>query len=463
MQDTARPYQVKRSDAGADSATSMAELATDMDTDTTQKYSDMVTVFGVKVPQPIVNDLRRFRHEGEIIRHSILTALPVAVVNNGSNFIALTQIVSEGFMFKANGTQLVSDKGPVWRYITDPPVNIAKSLISQNSNGRASAADMLKPSYIKGKIEGLSSLEAASKRDRFLTIDKKTGLHYEKLINRWQARATMFGLLAWGLNLISPESSDKPEDTERMAKLAAQSTPLYALERVRQGVWYPIAAFKDLVVSITPIGKYVEAKDGIENKRSFTGLGIAFAGMCSMIGGFRNIGNQRVNGRLVDTYKLNPAYCATGAISFVSGLQMLFAMDKESAYSRYGSTYLLRLLFLPSSIMRKFKDFDKNAKWYLAGVGGLQTTNLLSFFIGGAEKTADGQLVDTKTTREEAKEKYAGLRAEKGVAEFADAQAEAKPHTVVNSVADYQMAMPEIKQAMEKEAANGESQVRSVG
>lgn len=413
----------------------------------------MVTVFGVKVPQPLVHDLRRFRHEGEMMRHSILTALPVAVVNNGSNLIALTQIVSEGFMFKANGTQLVNDKGPIWRYVTDPPVNIAKSLMSQNSHGRAPVTDMVKPGFIKGKIEGLTSLEAASRRDRFLSFDKKTGLPYEKLINRWQARATMFGLVAWGLNLISPESSDRPEDTERMSKLAAQSTPLYALERVRQGVWYPVAALKDLAVSITPIGKYVEAKDGIENKRSFTGLGIAFAGMCSMIGGFRNIGNRTVNGRLVDTYKINPAYCATGAISFVSGLQMLFAMDKESAYSRYGSTYLLRLLFLPSSIMRKFKDFDKNAKWYLAGVGGLQTTNLLSFFIGGAEKTADGQLIDTKTTREEAKEKYAHLKAEKKLNELADEPETSKPDNVVNAVSDYQVAMPGRRETMEKEAA----------
>ena len=64
-----------------------------------------------------------------------------------------------------------------------------------------------------------------------------------------------------------------------------------------------------------------------------------------------------------------------------------------------------RMLFLPKSIMNRYQKNDPHANWYSGGQFGLQTTNTMAFMIGGAQKRADGSVIDQNAMIREAKEK----------------------------------------------------------
>ncbi len=70
------------------------------------------------------------------------------------------------------------------------------------------------------------------------------------------------------------------------------------------------------------------------------------------------------------------------------------------------------MLFLYKSIKNRYKHNDPHANWYSAGQFGLQSSNVLSFLIGGAEKRTDGTVVDYDAMLREAKLKAVEAKAE---------------------------------------------------
>ena len=96
----------------------------------------------------------------------------------------------------------------------------------------------------------------------------------------------------------------------------------------------------------------------------------------------------------------------------IAGSQLLFAVDNRQGWARWGSIMWTRMFFLPKSIMNRYKHNDPHANWYSAGQFGLQSSNVLSFLIGGAEKRTDGTVVDYDAMLREAKRKAVEAKAE---------------------------------------------------
>lgn len=344
-------------------------------------------------------DLKRWNNEIATYRKGAITALPAPIVNNGSNAVALTHLVGELFMFKANNTDLVSPKhrGVWWRYVTDPPVNILKS-VSQNAGVSMKAGDLLKPEFYKDTIKGFFNLEHAT------NIDKARGL---KLINRWQARSTFAGLTGMSIAAIVPDRPDDPEEVEKYAMMAKRNPMGYAAKRVTEGVLFVPKLAVGLAQRVLPGGSDgSKTLDSLPNKREFSGLLLTFTGLFSFLSGFRNVGriNPAIDGIPSNLkYVPNLAHAMGGAITALAGSRLLLALDNDQGWRNWGSIQQWRLAFLPKSIMSRYDKHDPRANWYLGGQGLLQGSNVVSILIGGAEKREDGSIVDHEAIRAGAK------------------------------------------------------------
>lgn len=447
MQDTELQHDTL--DAGAKAAGASLPVSNDADTAQPRVHIDpSMHVLGIKIPDIISNDLRRFQHEAQGWRQATIKAAPSAMVNNSSNLVAAMHIVSEGFMVKSNGTELVPKRDAWWRFVTEPPKQIWNSFA-----GRAkldfSLRDLTHGSFYKKSLRSMWNIEEATK----IASERNGG----KLINHWQARATVFGIAAWGINLLSPDVKESTEDTEKMVTLAKQSPIQYGAVRVKQALWYPISTVGGVVQKVVPFGSDDTSHLG-ENKRIFTGMGVTIAGLCSFLGGFRNVSMDKVTGK--QSYMLNPAYCATGLVSLASGLQLMFSVDNDTGYSRFGATHLLRCFFLPNSIGRKLGKNDPNAKYYIAGQAGFQSMNAASFLLAGAEKK-NGEIVDHKLIRDEAKEKALLEKMERKISKIKDISPKDFGEPVGPAAKDegaktHAMPTAKITQAAHKEMLMGE-------
>lgn len=378
---------------------------------------------------------REFSH----YRNSAIKSMPRFLVNNASNMIAGMHIFSEFLMFKANGTQLLLDKekGNKLNYLTRPPMRVWNSF-SGNSRLQISPKDLLKPGYYAQSLRNLVNTKKATETDR--AIDPK-------LINRWQARASLVGLVTWTLNLFIPEQKETPEDVEKMTDLATRNPIGYVGERLRQAVWIP---------------------EWSKHKRQMTGLGVMISGICSTLGGFRNV-QKLSSGR---HYYFNPDYCMTGLVSLASSFPLLFGTENGDAWSKFGSIHLLRCVFLPKSIAKKFEKDDIGVGWYTAGAAGFQMENAVAALIGGAQVLKDGTVVDNKgiqkaarqhaleakQARKEAKQqaRHGNDKDVKAVNDdiaHANDERPVMPESKISHAAKAEIAMPERRVAKEQEMA----------
>lgn len=305
---------------------------------------------------PLVREYMRIRHEFEDYRQMALRNFAPWIVNHSSNIIGATQVTSEMAMIRASGTKSLQD--------------VKRAL--------------LKDTKFSGEIEGIKT---------FLDLEKATALdkkiHGTRLINRWQARSTLLGLTTMGLTTLLPDDKDSQEDIDSAVRLQHESKLKYALNC---------------------LGKAVNPFQWKDNKRHLSGLGLTLAGVCSFLSGFRNVGSLVKNGEQM--YVLNRAHSIGGSITTLAGLQLLFALDNQRGWAQYGGTMWARMLFLPKSIMNRYQKNDPHANWYSGGQFGLQTANTMAFMIGGAQKRADGSVIDQNAMIREAKEKAHLAKAE---------------------------------------------------
>ena len=368
-------------------------------------------------------------------RNSTITVLPKFVVNNASNLAGVAHMVSEVAMFKANGTELMAavDKNGValppgaprkaLDYIKRPVVNIFDSLVA-GADLKVSPKSLLKPSFYIDAVKGHFDLKSATDVDLARrNTPEMLAAGKGKLLNSWQARSTMAGMTAWGLNMFLPDVKDTPEETERMSVMATNHPIRYVAERLKQAVlpW-----------------------EWFQHKRQMTGLGVLVSGICSFLGGFRNVTRPTGANQF---YWLNWQYCATGLASICASIPLLFAVDNDKGYSLSGAIHLARCVFLPGSIRKKYKNNEGDgAHYYLLGHLGFQSENLGMALVGGAEKDADGNIVDHKAMRKKAKELALHEKAEhpthKHLLDAAD-EVPAQPATKVTRAGDVALAMPE--------------------
>lgn len=332
-----------------------------------------VTWLGFTLPGPVSDGVHYFRESVISIRRRVNDALPAAIVNRGSNIAAGIHTVAEVFMFKANGTELMKggNRSNPLHYVWYPLKNIYRS-VSGDAKLMVSGRDLLRPAHYLESFKNHIDLKKATAID----------IMHGPLINRWQARATLIGMTAWGLNLVLPDRKDTPEETERMSIMLATRPLAYMGERIKEAFWIP---------------------GWVDHKRQMTGLGILVAGVCSFLGGWRNVSRPKGGPQ---HYYFNWQYCATGLVSMAASIPMFLGIDNDKGYSQSGAIHLLRTLFLPGSIYKKFtKSERQGAYYYAAGHVGFQLDNATQMLIGGAEKRPDGSIVDHQEMREAAKTK----------------------------------------------------------
>lgn len=361
------------------------------------------------------------------VRRATIKALPAPIVNNASNVLAGMHIVSEFLMFKANGTKLVEDheKGNPLNYLIKPPQKVFDSFMA-GAKSDMKLSDLTKPAFYQNTFKSITDPKAATVIDRAVN---------PKLINRWQSRASLSGLITWTLSLVIPEKPETPEDVEKMTILANTNPVGYVGERLKQAVWVP---------------------EWSSHKREFTGLGIFISGMCSFLGGFRNVRKLNAAGTMREYY-FNPSYCVTGLVSWVSSLPLLFGTENNVAWGQYGMLHLGRTVFLPGSISKKFKAKDLGAGWYTAGATSFQLENAAAALVGGAQKLPDGTIVDNNEARKNARDKAIQLK-HGGMVETSEESAgstlsdEAPPTTQISAIAERDHAMPHRVEAFQAQA-----------
>ncbi|MEJ0009833.1 MAG: hypothetical protein WDN72_04490 [Alphaproteobacteria bacterium] len=196
--------------------------------------------------------------------------------------------------------------------------------------------------------------------------------------NQWGALSTTTGLANWTLGLAVPEGRDDQKQINDMVRLRHEHPVKYFLKRTVEGFYWFHPQYK----------------------RQQIGLGVTFTGLCSFLSGFNNV-NTRAHTRFS-----NVPHSIGGLLTMAAGLQLWYATDREQAWSRYGGTMSLRTLLVPWTVMEKRGHFDGNWGYYAAGATALQTSAIMSYFIGGAEKRPDGTIVDHKSEYEAANKKY---------------------------------------------------------
>ncbi len=345
---------------------------------------------------------RDFQH----MRTSAIHTLPGFIVNRGSNLVGFTQLVGEFFMFSASGVSLFAGKKTQnGKQVTDyfhgsfqqwlekkhPTLSAAKGSgvlptalraanpvieplynvtndIASKGGFNFSAKNLTSAKHWKDSIHALFDFEKASTLDRALNPSGK-------LINRWQTRGTFLGMLGMGVATIMPDDKDKDEDVRKLSEMATLHPGQYLLHRLK--------------TAINPLEWY-------DNKRAFTGLMISAVGLCIFLAGFRNVGGD-------NKYFWNKAHGINGLITATAGSQLILSPTAEQGWSNFGSVMWARVLFMYSSIKRRYDKIDPGRHYYSAGQATFQTGNTMAFLIGGAEVLPDGTVIDHKKTSEEAK------------------------------------------------------------
>lgn len=363
-------------------------------------------------------------------RRNSVSALPAVLVNNSSNFLGFTHVLTEVMMFKASlkGGVLVDKATGPFDYVYQAFKRVYSESLEDSKVKGGGFFKSIKGKPLRGTIDFITDTKAATERE--IALQKGVARDAVKLGNPWQTRSTLAGLVVWTLSALIPDKKESDTEVENMVVLANTNKPAYVVERLRQAVWFP---------------------EWPAHKRQMIGLGIMFSGICSTLGAWRN--HIKVPG-VGAVYDLNKGYLATGLITLTSSLPLLFASDDQRGFGGFGTIMLGRLAFLPSSISKKIRGGEKGASWYVGATTSFQAENMAQALIGGAEKLPDGTIIDHNELREHAKKKaQEAKQAKAGHALMLEPNLSAIPTNTINSVASLQAAMPERVQANQPETA----------
>ena len=400
------------------------------------------------------------------LRHNVIKALPNGIVNNSSNILGALHVGTEVMMLKASS----ASSGPAANAIKRDPITGAGNLLYQTFKGSITGSmpkHSFKEVFGKNPVMGfkryLTDTDAAAKFEYERVKPGGVANAAYKPGNRWQNRSTLFGLAAWTLSAVIPDQKEDPQEVEEMMELKQRSPLGYLGERVRQAVWVPQWG---------------------QHKRQMIGLGVTLSGVCSILGAWRRrdplTALEMVEKGLAEgqkfTFKKDNSYLMQSLFTLGSGAALLFSIDDERGFSRFGMGMMGRLTFLPTTIAGKFgweREKGTLTKWtktgdgepgrwmYTAATASFQAENMAQGLIGGAEKLDDGTIVDHAAVREEAKlraqikvtaqktgEPIDDKEVEARLKRIHDAKAQnEKPGTKVASIMQHEAAMPQLAQA----------------
>lgn len=369
-------------------------------------------------------------------RYHSVKATPGIILNNSSNLLGASHVLTELAMLKASSAETASDgkkvakaivkdaKGPI-----DWTVKAFGKLFTETWKGSRPQDGSFKevirhPSKL---YNHLFDVDAATEREVLYQTEKaalsgKTLVRHEvKMGNSWQTRSTLSSLIVWSLSALIPDKKEDPKEVERMATLQ-QTNPLgYMGERLKQAVWFP---------------------DWGSHKRQMIGLGVMGSGVMSTLGSWRRREEFLLpSGKNALRYRFDRGYFITSAFTFLSSLPLLFASDDQKGFGGFGTLMLGRLIGLPSSIAGQFQKKEPGAIWYTGATASFQLENWAQALIGGAEKRSDGTIIDLSEIEKNAKHK-----AKKHHRPAADVLADAAvPASKVSQVSEAAKAMPERK------------------
>ena len=335
-----------------------------------------------RLPRPIENITYTVDDSISSFRDKAIEVTPASVVNNSSHVLATVHMASELLMFKAahnvflDKEALIKKNGAIrwFDYIIEPP----KSLVTGMASGVSSSMkpkDFLRPSFYVDSVRGLFDLEHATKIDwEAAKRVELSGGPKAKLLNRFQTRSTMVGMVGWGLSLFVKDNKEDPEEVQKLAELRKENPLGYMGKRVKQAV---------------------DFTHWSDNKAQMIGGFVTLSGMFSMLSGLRNVTKTPTH----QYYRLNTSHCITGLLTFAAGNLLLFGANKEESFKNFGAAMMGRLFFLPTSLRNKYaKDAqgykDPGRHYYSGGMAGFQSVNFMSFIFGGVEKNPDGSVVD---------------------------------------------------------------------
>lgn len=250
-----------------------------------------------------------------------------------------------------------------------------------------------------------------------------TGADKDKAMqNHWSSRSTMAGFGAWTLGTVVPDKINSQEEVDK-SEADLKSNPLgYGGKRLFEAV---------------QIGNP-------HTKRQQLGLGVATAGAFSAISGFGNI-NLTTGKRFV-----NWSHATGGAITALAGAELLFSVSDKNGWQNFGNVINMRIPLLLMSIHKKKKNNDR---WgtYALGQALFQGAAVYSYLYGGAQKLADGTIIEAASSHGRGSHAKAQAEAQAQKA-TGSAQAEAldavistndQPSNKVVSVVEQEKAMPE--------------------
>jgi hypothetical protein len=390
------------------------------------------------VPQPAKDLWHWVGGIGAAMRKAAITVTPAFIVNNSSNFLGASHVATEMLLFKSsmpNGKLIQNPQNPI-NWVVEPIKNIYTGLYHKSKARDFTFKELVSGNPVKNFRSLVMDTEAAT--DREFSRHKASGKDAKilSLGNAWQTRSTFAGLIVWSLSALFPEKKESDAEIERMATMRTLHPIQYVGERLKQAVWFP---------------------DWTSHKRQMIGLGYMAIGVCSMLGSWRNrrklepdkllnaFDQKKFSEGVRQVYDFNPSYLATGALSFLASIPLLFALDENKAYSGFGMIMMGRLGFLPSSIRTKYKNKEDGRHSYLAGMGSFQVENAMQALIGGAEKLPDGTIVDHEDEKKRAITAAKAIKRERKAhhAGRLDADVETTaPHTTI-SHATVERAMPE--------------------
>ncbi|MFZ4124968.1 MAG: hypothetical protein ACOYJ2_02705 [Rickettsiales bacterium] len=338
---------------------------------------------------PLIVEYARLKNETEEWRRDTINVLPDFIINHSSNALGALHMSAEMLMLKSAGIDYMTtpEKSRSWHhYLTEPPKNVFKAIVGESGFKRT------EPTLLK-EVQAFFDVDKASDKDWAKAlkavegqVDPKTKKPLEaKLINRMQTRATAMGIVGWGLSMVLPENKEKPEEIERMTRMLKENPLGYVGTRMWQAV---------------------DFTHWSDNKAQLTGGSVLIGGVFSTLGAWRGT----IKGGGSQAYYLNKAYAFQGCLTMLAGAAALLGVTKEDSYRNFGTIMMGKIPLLPANIGKRFTINSKGKtdpnRWYYTGAHGLfQTQNTAGFLIGGAQKAADGTIMDQKAIRDDAKHK----------------------------------------------------------
>jgi hypothetical protein len=374
------------------------------------------------------------------LRHRLITILPNFIVNSSSNILGAIQMVGEVCMVKSANVNLlkkklngVTVKASGINYLLYPIDNVFGAAFRKSNLQKVDWKNFIKPHYWKETVANFIDLERAAK------IDSSSGS--KALVNSFSVRSGLMGMVSMSVAMLFPDHKDTAEETEA-STIQQNKNPIgYVATRVFQAVWFP---FETIIQCVKKIAHPNEDQNIGIHKRQFAGLGMIATGLLSFLSGFRQINGDFLAGQ-AQHYQRNIPHMIGSLITAFAGSQLMLGVDNQQGWTRFGSIQIGRLFTMPFAIADRFQKKETNKGWYLASQAVFQTKNFSAALIGGAEKDADGNIVDHKAMREEAKREIAADMTKHPRRLLLDAaeEAPAQPATKVTRTAEVALAMPD--------------------